>query len=236
MKKFRKIMLLLLASLTLLHAPESILAQDSLGAMLQPYLAGYGLPALAAAVAKNGTIIAAGAVGTRRTGEDIPVKLTDRFHIGSDTKAMTALLAAMLVEEGKLRWDATPSEIFPELASDMDAGFATVTLEQLLSHSSGVPSDNEDIVGVLKEAMFQDGNLNAMRGFIVREWSKKPLASPPGKKFKYSRCKNVAAVSKEDVLAASQKYIRLEVEESCSSALTMFSSDLIPNPLSSLMR
>ena len=51
------------------------------------------------------TIVAAGAVGTRRVGTNIPVGIDDRFHIGSDTKAMTALLAAMLVEEGKLRWD-----------------------------------------------------------------------------------------------------------------------------------
>ena len=57
------------------------------------------LPALAAAVVQDGKIIVSGAVGTHRVGTDIPVTINDRFHIGSDTKAMTALLAAMLVEE-----------------------------------------------------------------------------------------------------------------------------------------
>ena len=115
----------------------------SLDAMLQPYLARYDLPALAAAVVCNGTIIATGAVGTRRADTDTPVAVNDRFHIGSDTKAMTALLAAIFVEEGKLRWDSTVADVFPELAETMDTGLRRVTLEQLLSHTSGIPSDNE---------------------------------------------------------------------------------------------
>src|SRR5215212_2418790 len=104
----------------------------SLDPVLQPYLVRYDLPAVAAAVVRNGTVVAAGAVGTRRAGTDTPVTVSDRFHIGSDTKAMTALLAAMFVEEGRLRWDSTVGEVFPELAATMDAGLRRVTLEQLL--------------------------------------------------------------------------------------------------------
>jgi len=58
-------------------------------------------------------------VGTRRADTVIPVTIDDRFHIGSDTKAMTSLLAAMLVEGGKIRWDSTVAEIFPELVATM---------------------------------------------------------------------------------------------------------------------
>jgi len=36
------------------------------------------------------------------------VKIDDRFHIGSDSKAFTSLLAGQFVEAGKLRWDSTP--------------------------------------------------------------------------------------------------------------------------------
>lgn len=63
-------------------------AQASLNELLTPFLAKYDLPAVAAAVVKDGKIVAAGAVGTRRAGQDIPVTIEDRFHIGSDTKAM----------------------------------------------------------------------------------------------------------------------------------------------------
>lgn len=105
-------------------------SQISLDELLTPYLARYDLPALAAAAVQDGNIIAAGAVGTRRVGTDIPVTLNDRFHLGSDTKAMTALLAAMLVEEGKLHWDSTLADVFPELAAAMNPGLRRVTLVQ----------------------------------------------------------------------------------------------------------
>ncbi len=161
-------------------------ARTSLNSMLNPYLARYDLPAIAAAVVKGGEVIAAGAVGTRKAGIKIPVTINDRFHLGSDTKAMTALLAAMLVEEGKLRWDTTPAEVFPELAEKMDPGFRRVTLEQLLSHTSGIPSDNEEFRKVLVEAVTQDGNLDDLRYWLVRQWIQRPLELDPGTKFAYS--------------------------------------------------
>jgi len=59
--------------------------------------------------------------------------IEDRFHLGSDTKAFTSLLAGQFVEAAKLRWDSTLAEIFPELEDKMDAEFAKIALEQLLS-------------------------------------------------------------------------------------------------------
>jgi CubicO group peptidase (beta-lactamase class C family) len=41
------------------------------------------------------------------------VTLDDRWHLGSCTKSMTASLAAMLIEDGLLRWDTTVGEILP---------------------------------------------------------------------------------------------------------------------------
>src|SRR5215470_17899219 len=106
----------------------------SLDSMVEPIRVRFELPALAAAVVQNGRIVAAGAVGTRRAGTTIPVTLDDRFHIGSDTKAMTALLAAMLIEQGKLDWKTTVAEIFPELTNTMAADVGGIRLDQLLSH------------------------------------------------------------------------------------------------------
>jgi CubicO group peptidase (beta-lactamase class C family) len=158
----------------------------SLDPVLQPYLARYDLPAVAAAVVRNGTVVAAGAVGTRRAGTDSPVTVNDRFHIGSDTKAMTALLAATFVEEGRLRWDSKVGEVFPELAATMDAGLRRVTLEQLLSHTSGIPSDNETFGRLLDQSFTQEGNLDELRYWLVKEWSRQPLQSEPGTQFAYS--------------------------------------------------
>jgi CubicO group peptidase (beta-lactamase class C family) len=174
------------AILVTLLFPGIIMAQTSLDSMLRPYLSQFELPAIAAAVVKGGKVLSAGIVGTRRAGEDIPVTINDRFHLGSDTKAMTALLAAMIVEEGKLRWDTTMAEVFPELAEKMDFRLKSVTLEQLLSHTSGIPSDNEDVIKVFEEAMLKDGNLDDMRYWLLQEWSTRCLENDPGTVFAYS--------------------------------------------------
>ena len=168
-------------------------AQTSLDDILTPYLARYDLPALAAAVVQDGKIVARGAVGTRRAGAAIPVTINDRFHIGSDTKAMTALLAAMLVEENKLRWDSTMAEVFPELSATMTPGLRGVTLEQLLSHTSGIPSDNQAFGKFIGKSLTQEGNLNELRSWLVRQWSKQPLAAKPGAKFSYANMNYILA-------------------------------------------
>ena len=160
---------------------------SSLNTILDPIRARFELPALAAAVVKNGKIIASGAVGTRRAATAIPVTIDDRFHIGSDTKAMTSLLAAMLVEGGKIRWDSTVAEIFPELVATMDSGVKAVTLEQLLSHTSGIPSDNDGHEKLLQQSFAQEHkNLDELRYWIIGELIRQPLQSKPGAKFAYA--------------------------------------------------
>ncbi len=166
-------------------------AQDSsetasLEGLLRPYLARYDLPALAAAIVLNGAVAACGAVGTRRVGTDTPVTLRDRFHIGSDTKAMTALVAAIFVEAGELRWNSTVAEVFLELADAMDTGLRDVTLEQLLSHTSGIPSDNAAFETLILQSFGQQGNLDDLRYWLVKQWSTQPLAAKPGARFAYS--------------------------------------------------
>ena len=159
--------------------------------MLEPYLARYNMPALAAAVVVGGSVVAAGAVGTRRTGTDIPVTLDDRFHIASCTKAMTATLAATFVEEGSLRWDSTIGEVFTELAQTMDAGLRGVTLEQLLSHTSGLPGQSESF-SKFRELVFFESyrqlnlNLDELRYWLLQQWQTQPLLALPGSRFAYS--------------------------------------------------
>lgn len=75
---------------------------DNLNDELDPIRSKYGLPALAAAVVKEGAIVASGAVGVRVHGTDIKVTIDDRFDLGSDTKAMTATLAGMATKASSI--------------------------------------------------------------------------------------------------------------------------------------
>jgi len=167
-------------------------AQESLNPLLQPYLAAYEIPALAAAVVQDGQVIAVGAVGTRRWGTQIPVTLDDRFHLGSDTKAMTATMAAILVERGKLRWDSTIGEVFPELGEGADPVFKALTVERMLSHTGGLPSDNLSkeakpyLELIINTDGYPAGNLDDIRAWLVGKWAALPMTGKPGTRFEYS--------------------------------------------------
>lgn len=114
---------------------------EDLADLLEPLRAKHDLPALAAAVIVGGKVKAAGAVGVRKHGADVPVTGDDRFHLGSCTKAMTATLVAKLVEDGKLTWDTTLAEALPDLAEGMHEGYRSVTIRHLLCHRAGLPHE-----------------------------------------------------------------------------------------------
>jgi CubicO group peptidase (beta-lactamase class C family) len=54
---------------------------------------------------------------------------------------MTATVAALVIEDGKLSWKSTLGEILSATFPRMDPAWSTVTLAQLLEHRSGVPND-----------------------------------------------------------------------------------------------
>ena len=62
----------------------------------------------------------------------------DRFPVGSLTKSMTATLAAVLVQEGRVGWDSLLLDVLPELAPAARAEYRGVTLRDLLLHRSGL--------------------------------------------------------------------------------------------------
>ncbi len=95
------------------------------------------LPALAGAIVTDTGIVDAQAVGCRRYGGPANVTNDDQFHLGSCGKSFTAVLLGVLVDEGKVEWTSTLSEIFPEYASTMRAEYREVNLLDLLSHSAG---------------------------------------------------------------------------------------------------
>lgn len=115
---------------------------EDLSGRLRPILQAYDLPALAGAVVTSDGIRGQAVVGVRKYGTDTPATINDEFHLGSETKAMTATLLAMLVEQGQLSWDMSLAQCLPELAGTMDPAYRNVTLEQLLAHRAGFTDDS----------------------------------------------------------------------------------------------
>src|SRR5262245_48683428 len=99
------------------------------------------LPALGGAIVTTEGLDEAWVSGVRANGHAEEVELDDAWHLGSCTKSMTATLVALLVEAGKLSWDAPLEKLLPECAPTMDEAYRKVTLPLLLSHRAGVPND-----------------------------------------------------------------------------------------------
>ena len=97
------------------------------------------LPGLAAAIIVNGKLHCAAAVGVRETGTKNWLTVDDKFLIGSCAKAFTATTVAILVEEGRLNWETTLRDVFPDL--NMLPEYKNITVEQLLSHRAGLPKN-----------------------------------------------------------------------------------------------
>ncbi len=127
---------LLAALITALHAEDP---QD-VSPSLERIRDSHEVPALAAAAIDEDKVVAIGIAGFRVAGGEEHITLADRWHLGSCTKSMTASLAAMLVEDGLLRWDSTIGEVLGGDCADMDKAWRGVTLEQLLVHRGGAPA------------------------------------------------------------------------------------------------
>ncbi len=95
---------------------------------------------VAGCVNRDGTVESLDAVGVRKAGETSPLLTSDRMHLGSCTKAMTATLAAVLVSDGTLKWASTVGDVLGKVTPTIDAGWRNVTLEQLLRHRGGAPA------------------------------------------------------------------------------------------------
>ena len=92
------------------------------------------------ALVHEGELVDVGAEGVTKAGGDVPVTVNSRFHIGSNTKAMTALLAGIAVDRGEIEWDSTIGEVLDGNGYDVPSAYASITLRRLLSHTGGVPS------------------------------------------------------------------------------------------------
>jgi CubicO group peptidase (beta-lactamase class C family) len=99
---------------------------------------------------------------------------------------MTATLCAILVEQGKLKWDTTVAEAFPRLKEKIHADYHAVTLDQLLTHRSGLPEDREPDPILWPKILALKGPLKEQRLTLVELVLHDKPKTPPRTKFQYS--------------------------------------------------
>jgi len=134
-----KLSKIFLATILLMVVNDPVVPkQIDLKEVLAPVVSSNPLPALAAIVFDDQKVIASGAIGVRKFGDPTLVTIEDSFHLGSCTKAMTATLAARIVERGEISWTTTVKEALS--LQNVDSALENITLLELMSHNAGMPA------------------------------------------------------------------------------------------------
>lgn len=97
-----------------------------------------GVPGLSVVVVKDGEVALAKGYGVRELGKAEPANERTLFAIGSTTKAFTSVLVAMLVDEGKMKWDDRVTTHLPRFQLLDPWVTREVTMRDLLSHRTGL--------------------------------------------------------------------------------------------------
>lgn len=114
-------------------------AFDDMPAWLDATRAMFDVPGVAVAVVQRGEVLATFASGQRDVAHSLPVDADTLFAIGSSTKAFTTCLLAMLVDDGRLDWEAPVRRWLPDFALTDTNIAERMTPRDLVTHRSGMP-------------------------------------------------------------------------------------------------
>ena len=163
---------------------------ENLAPVLEPLRQTLHLPALGAAVVSPDGVKALGVVGYRKYGDPTKACVGDAFHLGSDAKAMTAVVIAKLVEGLKLSWTTKAHDALTDVR-DQDTAYANVTLDQLLAHRAGLAHDPTSVT--IDELRRLEGSMHERREAYARIALREPPAHEPGTSYAYSNTGYVLA-------------------------------------------
>ena len=147
----------------------------------------WGVPGVAIAVVKNDRVVYAKGFGVRRLGDTARVTPETMFAIGSISKSFTAASVGILVDEGKVAWSDPVIRRMPGFAMLTPEATASTSIEDLLSHRTGLAGENVVFWGS-----------DVPRAEVVRRIRFLPLAYPARTTFDYQ---NLAFVAAGEVVA-----------------------------------
>jgi CubicO group peptidase (beta-lactamase class C family) len=137
--------------------------------VLAAAVAEHHVPGSAAALLVDGQVHVA-AVGVTNVDHPAPVEPATLFQVGSVTKTLCSAAVALLVEEGSVAFADPVARHLPDLGPATGLDLEAVTVEHLLSHTSGIDGD----------WLFTTG------GTEVADLAGAPSLFPPGTAFSYS--------------------------------------------------
>jgi len=198
--------LLAASAVSLAVASEPVSAADfgAADTLMLRLMSTYHLPGAALALIKGDRIVLESGYGLRDLASHAPVTTATLFNIGSISKSFTALGIAQLVGQHQVDLDAPVIRYLPELRLSDPQATQAISLRLLLSHTSGLPPDDQ-----------WPQQVPPTRGGIVGEFAGMPITAQPGTRFQYcSRCIVLAAFVLERVTGQSwEAYTRMHIFE-----------------------
>lgn len=170
--------------------PKTQANLQALEAWIEDARKGWGVPGLAVAIVKDDQVLMSRGFGVRELGAEDKVDGDTLFAIASNSKAFTAAALAMLVDEGKLKWDDRVQDILPWLRLSDPLASNDLRVRDLLCHRSGLGTFSGDLLWW--------GTPYSPREILERSVHLKP-ASPFRSKFGYS---NIMYLAAGEVVAA----------------------------------
>lgn len=142
----------------------------------------YNVPEVAYAIITQDQVINKGISGHHKFSEkEVPsnASLKDYFHLGSNTKAITGFIAAKLVEQGKIKWNTTYLELFPEAKESSNPAYYNATLKDFFSHRAKVHAftSGTERIGLPK---FEGTKQQQRQAFAKHVLTMAPLEAPDG--------------------------------------------------------
>ena len=125
----------ILLILVILHFGGDLFSQSN---YIDSIKSRYKIVGMTYAVFNSAQILELGALGKRRVDDTAMVRTTDKFHIGSNTKAIAAFIAGKLVDGKKIKWSTRYFDLFPELKATSRKEYWDITLQDLLSHRAKI--------------------------------------------------------------------------------------------------
>jgi CubicO group peptidase (beta-lactamase class C family) len=124
----------------------------ALGAFIERARTELAVPGVALGLIQNGKVVFAGGYGVRELGKPETIDGDTLFIIASNTKAMTTLLLAKLVDEGKLTWDTPVTTLLPSFKLGDAATTKQVLVKHLICACTGLPRQDFEWLMEFKDA------------------------------------------------------------------------------------
>jgi D-alanyl-D-alanine carboxypeptidase len=151
---------------------------DAFDQYLQQHQQADSIPGMSFMVMHKGKVVKQACYGVCNIENQVPASQQTVYELASVSKPITATALMMLVEEGKVVLDSTVAFYLGNVVTE---SYKTITVRQLMNHTSGIPSDHYVYSKLYAPTPLRYNTRDQLTDLFVL----KPAAAP-GEKFLYS--------------------------------------------------